>query len=142
MLAGIALLLANGLRVYVAQSRQLSGVRAEIASQEAQIADLEDQLSRWNDPEYVRSVARSKLGWVMPGEVGYRVIGPDGLPLDGSEVVETEPEGPELLWWESLVASIHAADHPAEEIEAEPAPADDPNRVVGPSPSPSPEPGE
>ncbi|HMR48062.1 MAG TPA: septum formation initiator family protein [Arachnia sp.] len=142
VLAGVALLLANGLRVYVAQSRQLAEVRGEIASQEAQIADLEDQLNRWNDPEYVRSLARSKLGWVMPGEVGYRVIGPDGLPLDGSETVEAEPESPELLWWESLVASIHAVDQPVEEVTPEPVPADDPDRVVGPSASPSPEPGE
>lgn len=126
VLAGMALLLADGLRVYVAQSRQLAEIRTTIASQEAQIADLEDQIERWEDPEYVRSVARVKLGWVMPGEVGYRVIGSDGQPLEGSESAEETPGKPELLWWETLASSIHAADQPAGEAEAESPPTSDP----------------
>ena len=144
VLASIALLLANGLRVYFAQSQQLAEVRAEIVSQQEKIADLEDQLNRWNDPDYVRSMARSKLGWVMPGEVGYRVLGADGEPLDGSESASDLPEGPELLWWEALVSSIHTADQPVEEEaeKTETTPSLDPDRVVGASPSPSPEPEE
>ncbi|MEZ5087486.1 MAG: septum formation initiator family protein [Tessaracoccus sp.] len=132
VLIGLALLLVNGLRVYLAQAQELSQVRAEIAAQHEQIADLEDQLTRWDDPEYVRSIARSKLGWVMPGEVGYRVIGADGQPLDGSESAGDVPDGPELLWWEALVASIQVADEPVDDS----VPTLDPDRIVGPSPDP------
>ena len=36
-----------------------------------------------HDPDYVRTQARERLGWVVPGETGYRVVGADGKPLGG-----------------------------------------------------------
>lgn len=137
---GLALVLAQSLRIYFVQAGQVAELRAEIAATEAEIADQLDQLERWHDPEYVRSQARVRLGWVMPGEVGYRVIGADGLPIDGSETVgETEDQitGP---WYERMMTSVQLADAPAPEpeaeAEAEPEPDD---RIIGTeSPSPSP----
>lgn len=135
--AGLALVLAHSLRVYFAQSQEIAAVRADIAAKQERIADLEDKLNRWNDPEYVRSVARVRLGWVMPGEVGYRVIGADGQPLDGATIEDAPGPGETGLWWERMWGSVAVADQPVPEPSA--SPAADPDRTVAPSPAPTPE---
>lgn len=116
VIAGLGLVLANSLRVYFAQAAEIATVREAIAAEQERIADLEDRLERWEDPEYVRSVARVRLGWVMPGETGYRVIDADGNPLEGATIEEPEPE---LLgeWYEKMWTSVKLADAPAEEEE-------------------------
>lgn len=114
VVAGIGLVLANSLRVYFAQSADIAAVRAEIAAEQERIVDLQDQVARWEDPEYVRSVARVRLGWVMPGEIGYRVIDAEGKPLEGATMDEPEPE---LTgeWYEKMWTSVRLADTPTEE---------------------------
>ncbi|MHA6510265.1 FtsB family cell division protein [Tessaracoccus sp. Y1736] len=131
VVAGVGLVLAHSLRVYFAQSQEIAAVRADIAVKQEQIAELEDKLNRWNDPEYVRAVARVRLGWVMPGEVGYRVIGADGQPLDGASIEAPDPANTGL-WWERMWGSVALADQPVEES----APKADPDRTVAPSPEP------
>ena len=114
VVAALALMYASSLRVYFNHRLQLSEVRAEIAQREASIEKLQDEIKRWEDPEYVKAQARSRLGWVVPGEVGYRVIGPDGKPLGGG--VELNKSADPLTgktWWQRLWGSIEVADTPA-----------------------------
>lgn len=128
VIAGIALILANSLRVYFAQAAELTTVRGQISAEQDRIADLQDRLNRWEDPDYVKTIARVRLGWVMPGEVGYHVIGADGQPLDGAAIEQeiTEPPGP---WWETMWTSVKIADQPGPEATATPSPS--------PTPTPS-----
>lgn len=139
VLLGLAIVLGQSLRIYFIQAGQLADVREQIAVTQEEIAEQKDQLERWKDPEYVKSQARVRLGWVMPGEVGYRVIGADGQPIDGSETVgSTKPGELSGPWFERMWKSVEIADEP---LPAENAtdPADD--RVIGiesPSPSPAP----
>lgn len=116
VIAGIGVVLANSLRVYFTQAAEIAAVRAEIAAEQERIADLQDRLERWDDPEYVRSVARVRLGWVMPGEVGYRVIGADGNPLEGASMTEPEPEL-RGEWYEKMWTSVKLADQPTDDEE-------------------------
>lgn len=139
VIAGIALVLAHSLRVYFAQRTELADLKVQIAAEQANIADLNDQLARWDDPEYVRAIARERLGWVMPGEVGYHVLGADGKPLDGA-TIETGEEPEAGPWWARMWGSVQAADQLAEEEPEDPAEAPDPNRIIEPSPTPSPTP--
>ncbi len=129
VIAGIALLLATSLRVYFAQAGELADVRSQIADEQDRIADLEDKLNRWNDDEYVKAIARVRLGWVMPGEVGYHVIGADGQPLEGATMKEAVEEPPSL-WWEKMWGSVQVTDQPVEDPSATPVPT--------PSASPTP----
>lgn len=131
VIAGLGLMLAHSLRVYFAQSQEIAAVRVDIAEKQEQIADLEDRLNRWNDPEYVRSVARVRLGWVMPGEVGYRVIGADGEPLDGAEIEGTPGISETGLWWEKMWTSVQVADELPEATEEASA---DPDRTIQATP--------
>ena len=86
VVAILALPYANSLRILVNQQRDLALANGQIAERTAQVADLDAQLQRWRDPAYVMSQARTQLGWVLPGETGYRVIGADGkVILDSGE---------------------------------------------------------
>lgn len=136
--AAIAVSLAQSLRVYFAQAEEIAELRAEIQARHDEIADLEDQISRWQDPDYVRAMARERLGWVMPGETGYRVIGVDGEILGG----EHDVLGPDELpgtWWEQMWGTVALADRPVEDEDAdenEPGDVTEPPATVGPSPEP------
>ena len=83
VMAALAVTLAQSLRVYFAQAQETAMLREQIAQRQQEISTLEDQLARWKDPAFVKAEARSRLGWVMPGETGYRVIGADGKPIGG-----------------------------------------------------------
>ncbi len=136
VIAAIGLVLAHSLRVYFVQRAEIADLKVQIAQEQSNIADLNDQLERWNDPEYVRAIARERLGWVMPGEVGYHVLGADGKPLDGATIDGGEDEDAGT-WWERMWGSVQVADQLAEEESTAEAP--DPDRTIEPSPAPSPE---
>jgi hypothetical protein len=74
---------ASSLRIYFAQAHEIASTRAEIAERQQRIAELEGTLRRWDDADYVRTQARQRLGWVVPGETGYQVVDADGNPLGG-----------------------------------------------------------
>lgn len=138
VVAAIALTLAQSLRVYFAQAADITALRVEIENRRNEIAELEDQLARWDDPAFVKAEARERLGWVMPGEIGYRVIGLDGKPVGGDSAVlapEAEPTA-KGLWWERVWGSVAVADQPVPEPSVEATPTA-PATTIGPPPSPS-----
>lgn len=117
---------ANSLRIYFAQSHEVAATRAEIADREARIGDLQTELDRWNDPAFVKLQARTRLGWVMPGEIGFTVVDADGNPLGGGQQLDagakTGDDRPAEAWYTRLWGSVETADKPA--APAEPDPAD------------------
>ena len=113
VLSLLALSYANSLRIMLNQQRDLAAADVQIAQRTSQLGDLDAQLERWRDPAYVKAQARAQLGWVMPGEVGYRVIGADGKVIEddarhGALAVAADEEA--TRWWDRLVGSIQAAD--------------------------------
>ena len=141
VVAVLGLSFASSLRVWVVQSQQLSAAQAQIDRDTARVAQLEDALARWSDPAYVKARARERLGWVMPGEVGYRVVSRDGEVLSGTSAIEGvgDAQTSELAprWWDKLATSLRHADAapqqtdplstaPSPDTATEPAPADEP----------------
>lgn len=118
---------ASSLRVYMNQQRDFAETRAQIAERSAAIDSLTDQLDRWKDPAYVRTQARERLAWVIPGETGYVVLGEDGQPIDGSATIgkqRDDQEQPDAdAWWVRMWGGVQAADHPAAQpVDEAPAP--------------------
>lgn len=134
--AAIAVTLAQSLRVYFYQADEIASLRVEIQARQQEISQLNDQLKRWDDPKYVRAEARTRLGWVMRGETGYRVIGADGKPIGGdSNVLRVgEDDAAGTAWFDRMWGSVVVADQP---VPTE-APAPAPDVTIGPSPEPSP----
>lgn len=64
-------------RGYLAQQAQYDAVVSHLADARATATVLESDLARWDDDDYVRSQARERLSYVMPGETTYVVVGAD-----------------------------------------------------------------
>lgn len=113
---------ASSMRAYLQQQSQINDLKAQISSSQTAIRSLSREKQRWSDPAFVADEARARLGWVMPGETSYQVIGRDGRPLGGGSVLPDASNLPPLIgpaWWTKLDASVRGADHP----EAQSSPA-------------------
>ena len=108
---------ATSLRIYFSQAHEIASTKAEIADSQAAIGDLQGQIARWNDPAYVTAQARERLGWLVPGETGFTVVGADGKPLGGGLTLDSSltpaPDQPQTMWWDRMWGSVAAADKPA-----------------------------
>ncbi|WP_257478108.1 FtsB family cell division protein [Acidipropionibacterium jensenii] len=112
----VIVMITPSLGVYFKQRSELADLTAQQAQTSQSIDSLRDELERWDDPDYVRSQARSQLGWVVPGETGFRVIGKDGKVMGpGAELdaagatATTTATSP---WWQKLTGSVRTADKP------------------------------
>lgn len=130
VLAVLLVSYASSLRAYLSQRSHIEELEAQIASDRHAIANLQQEQRRWNDPAFIEAQARERFGWVLPGEVGLRVIGRNGQALDSSSQL-TDPstlgKDPDAQWWTTTVASIRGA---GRSEDAGPAPA----RRLGPRP--------
>jgi len=118
VLAVLVVSYASSMRAYFEQRQHLASLRASIASSQGNIEDLRREKNRWRDPAYVEAQARARFGWVMPGEIGYQVIGEDGEPLTKGDSlsdpgVATDADRP--LWWQSAWGTVLAAGNPPDE---------------------------
>ncbi|HEU4492073.1 MAG TPA: septum formation initiator family protein [Jiangellales bacterium] len=114
----LAVSYAYPLRAWWEQHSRVAELEAEQESLAAEVAALEGERDRWEDPAFVRTQARERLGLVTPGEVGFVVVGEGDGPTEvligeGDEAVTSvETEGP---WWSRLLASVEAADAVSDE---------------------------
>lgn len=146
VLAVVAVSFGNSLRVYFETEQRNAANRDRIAASEQHIAELEGDLRRWDDPQYVRAQAHSRLGWVMPGEVGYRVVGEDGKPIGNTiQTQRTDRPGTEQTerpWWDKVWESVKIADRGEPTPGATPSetkpPLTDGTNTPKPKPTPTP----
>lgn len=91
------------------QQEQARALAAEIAKTKAENEALSEEISRYNDPEYISRQARERLGYVKPGETTYVVIDPPGVekpPLTSGWI---EKDTDDLPWFELIVEGIEVA---------------------------------
>lgn len=106
---------ASSMRAYLNQRAHIADTRARIAAAKANIATLQREKTRWTDAAFVEAQARGRLGWVLPGEVAYQVIGRDGKPVGSSDSLGDPGAVVPLIHtpvWTTLYDSMRAADHP------------------------------
>ena len=105
-----ALVLAPPIQHYFTQRAQINALRAQVDSDRAALEAARLELTRWQDPDYVKDQARERLHFVMPGERQYIVTGEDGINSDApveNDVVSNLPEG--QPWYTRMIASITEA---------------------------------
>jgi len=106
----VALMVAPPLQNYFVQRAQISSLQGEVNQARADLEAARAELARWRNPEYVRSQARDRLRFVMPGERQYIVLGiaeeksPD--QVTAAPVAENFPLG--IPWYARLLSSITA----------------------------------
>lgn len=110
VMVAITIMLAPTVKIFFDKKAELDALNADIAAREAEGTALRQQVSRWQDPNYVKQQARDRINMVMPGETGYWVFGSD-LPA-GTDAVEpgaATPDPADLPWVDSLWESITRA---------------------------------
>ena len=99
----------SALHAWWDQHSEITAKRAEIVQRREAIRELENTRRRYDDPAFIQQQARERFGWVMPGEVGYRVIGVDGT-IQGDLSTPTDmPEPTVTRWYHVLWGSVEAA---------------------------------
>jgi hypothetical protein len=115
VLAVLVVSYASSMRAYLQQRAELNSLNHNIHTSQTRIAALEREQKRWKDPAYLRAQARERFGWVLPGEVGLQVIGPNGKPMGHSDTLSapaTAHGSQQPLWWQSAWGSVVAAGTP------------------------------
>ncbi|GAA0621929.1 septum formation initiator family protein [Kribbella sandramycini] len=116
VLGALVVSYAQSLRVWFDQHSQITALQQEIRDREKRVAELNEEIQRWDDDAFVKAQARQRLGWVMPGEVGYRVIGADGKPVgappEPGVPADQAAEVEKPTWYTKLWGSVEGAGKP------------------------------
>jgi cell division protein FtsB len=108
VMIAITIMLAPTVKIFIDKRAEIAALEADIAAKQSAQDDLKRQVSRWQDPNYVKQQARDRINMVMPGETGYWVFGSD-LPAGaaasdpGAAAVQDPANVP---WVDSLWESI------------------------------------
>jgi len=102
--------LAPSLKTLVEQRQQIAQLQASVDQEKKHVSDLKDQLDRWKDPVYVEAQARSKLYYVMPGDISYFVVGDatTGATAD-HEPISNRIQTTKVDWVHSLLSTVYTA---------------------------------
>jgi cell division protein FtsB len=110
VMIAITIMLAPTVKVFFDKRAEIAALNADIAASQAEQNTLRQQVSRWQDPNYVKQQARDRINMVMPGETGYWVFGSD-LPAgsSSSQSGAAAQDPADLPWVDSLWESIRRA---------------------------------
>ncbi len=104
----VAITLAPPLQRYFAQRAQINSIRTQVADSKSDLVKAQEDLAKWNDPQYVADQARTRLHFVFPGERQYIVLNakPDAAAPEApaAPIANQIPAG--LPWYGRLLASI------------------------------------
>jgi cell division protein FtsB len=106
VMIAITIMLAPTVKIFFEKRAEIAALQADISAKQSQQNDLRRQVSRWQDPNYVKQQARDRINMVMPGETGYWVFGSD-IPAGesgGAAGAATDPA--KLPWVDTLWESI------------------------------------
>ncbi len=103
------ILLALPLREYLSQRAEINSAASKAIEQRERVDELQRQVDLWQDEDYVRGQARERLHFLLPGEVGYKVIDPNAVENKLAEQ-PVEADGPRGPWYDRLWNSVDAAD--------------------------------
>lgn len=113
LLAAVVVLLvvslAYPLQRYLAQQAAIHSLEAENLAAQQRVEDLRVQVDQLDDPAFIQTQARSRLQYVMPGDLLY-IIDDSGqaLAVPGQETPAVDED--ELPWFEKVLDSIDRAD--------------------------------
>ncbi|MFM9272614.1 FtsB family cell division protein [Pseudarthrobacter sp. NKDBFgelt] len=110
VMVAITIMLAPTVKIFFDKKAEIDALNADIAARQAEGDALRQQVSRWQDPNYVKQQARDRINMVMPGETGYWVFGSDLPAGEASSQPGTAAQDPaDLPWVDSLWESITRA---------------------------------
>jgi len=126
-------LISPDVQSYLNQRRQIIEIEQGIQVAKDAVVDMQAERDRWQDPAYIRSQARDRLYYVLPGEVSYLVMDSEGLDFSdtsntlgavlaqkrNADEISLEVSAARENWVDSLLEVLlrSALETPAEEEE-------------------------
>ncbi len=107
--AALVMTLAFPIREYLAQRAAISAAEERAVMLENRVGNLQDQVDRWRDPDFVEQQARERLHYVMPGETGLVLLSPEDVAEARKPEIPVAVE-PQVAWFDTLWASVQEAD--------------------------------
>ena len=106
------------MHTFFVQHKRYLDVRSQLRATKQENAQLEAKLQAWRDNNYLKSQARGRLGYVMPGETTYIVVGADSV----SETTATSstPQNSQP-WYDRLRQSTREAGKVPKAAKREPS---------------------
>jgi cell division protein FtsB len=124
-------LVAQDVQTFLNQRREIVEMEQSIELARQSVEDMEAERDRWQDPVYIRSQARDRLYYVLPGEVSYLVMNAEGMDFSdtsgtlgeyladrrSADVISQEVIAAKDNWVDSLMESFlrAALDTPVDE---------------------------
>ncbi len=102
----LALTIAPPVKHYFTQRAQISALKAQLSADNSALQKAREELTLWQDPEYIKAQARERLHFVLPGERQYIVTegeteaGQNSTTKIASSLADGQP------WYSRLIASI------------------------------------
>ncbi|MET8704456.1 septum formation initiator family protein [Kitasatospora sp. NPDC058032] len=146
VLCSLVAILAYPTRQFISQRSEISAQRARAEHARQQVEQLRREKARWQDPEYVKAQARTRLHYAMPGETPYIAVDPAAqdaaksalgapAPAAGPAAGPAEAARP---WYASVWDSVDAAAAPlAAPAPVTPATPGQPAPPSPPAPAPA-----
>ena len=102
----LALTIAPPVKHYFTQRAQISALKSQLSADNTALQKAREELTLWQDPEDVKSQARERLHFVLPGERQYIVTeGENDLTQNSStKIASSLADG--QPWYSRLIASI------------------------------------
>jgi hypothetical protein len=116
ILAGVfvMLTLAVPLRALIKERREIGSLKQQVTAQQVKIDDLKNRQARLADKAYLKALARERLNYVFPGEVGFVVLDEETntaiTGVSGALVPNNDDS-----WYTKLWTSTKLADNPPAE---------------------------
>jgi cell division protein FtsB len=126
-------LISPDVEAFLNQRRQIAEMEESIRQAREQVEQMQAERDRWQDPVYIRSQARDRLYYVLPGEVSYLVMDSSGMDFSDTsgtvgaylaerrrgDDISTEIVAANDNWVDSLLESFlrAAVEQPEEEAE-------------------------
>ena len=102
----LALTIAPPVKHYFTQRAQISALKSQLSADQSALQKARKELLLWQDPEYIKSQARERLHFVMPGERQYIVTEgeTDAAQSSTTKIASSLADG--QPWYARLIASI------------------------------------
>ena len=102
----LALTIAPPVKHYFTQRAQISALKAELSADNTALQKAREELLLWQDPEYIKSQARERLHFVLPGERQYIVTDGENNPQQNGTTKIASSLADGQPWYARLIASI------------------------------------
>jgi cell division protein FtsB len=102
----LALAIAPPVKHYFTQRAQISALKSQLSADNLALQKAREELLLWQDPEYIKTQARERLHFVLPGERQYIVTegetneNQNNTTKIANSLIDGQP------WYARLIASI------------------------------------